>query len=155
MKKLLIATTLGAVALTGCATNAPKDDKPSMPHHHPHKGEHHGHHKHKHKHKHKHDKMTHAYQCNQNTKIIATYNPDTGSAMIKLMSPNLKPTEQEIDMTHAPTGSGMRFVNKTKATNDYVWHAKGADAFLDISANGKAVAEFKCQAEHPKHSKKY
>lgn len=160
MKNILLATTaISAIVLTGCAsgkiTPAKEGTYQMNPHH---KGEHKGEHKGRHHgnmhHKHAQGVITDTYQCDQGSKVLATYHPDAGEATITVTVPSLNLTNQDIKMVEAPAGSGMRFVNKVKAATEYSWHTKKGTAFLDVSTDGKVTTELKCEAERPKPKKK-
>lgn len=150
MKKLLIATGIvSALVMTGCAsTTSAHDETQTAEHTHEHK--HHKHHgKPPMKHKHG-DSFTAIYQCNNNAKLTALYNPDDENSVLTITAPTLKLNGTQVTAQLAPSGSGMRFVNDTDTNIKYDWHTKGAFGVLDITTKGKTHT-FKCEGDLPMH----
>lgn len=157
MKKLLIASAAVAVAITGCASNQTKpaheegrmmqgklegrDGKHEGRH-----GEHGKHDKHEKHGKHegrdgkgKRDKnnLVANYTCTDGATITAKYNPKDDNALLTVNAPTWKLTNQDITLTSAVSGSGMRFVNETNPQSLYEWHSNGRDGILTVTVNGK------------------
>lgn len=146
MQKLLIATAMGALILTGCA----KDTAPAKPTA-PVKAEHHEHKPHGHKPHHHHAHMDkkghgyhgthpHFYACEKDTKIIA--HPNTESDIIKLQvtAPSLNLKDQAIELKLAPSASGERYLNDANPASTYEWHTKGHDGVFTVNVGGKAYS---------------
>lgn len=140
MKKLLIATgVLSALIMTGCATSPKPNDMP------PQDGMHHHHGKKHHFGKHHHHKMEHRYTCEQNAKIDVKYKK--GMALLNVTAPSLTLNNQNISLTQAVSGSGMRFVNETNPASKYEWHAKGGEAIFGVTVADGKTYELRCQAD--------
>ncbi len=140
MKKLLIATgVLSALIMTGCATNPKPNDMPvdDMHHHHHGKKHHHG--------KHHHGKMVEHYTCEQNATVNVKYKKDT--ALLNITAPSLTLNNQDISLTRAVSGSGMRFVNETNPASKYEWHAKNGEAIFGVTVADGKTYEFSCQSD--------
>lgn len=153
MKKLLIATAVGALVLTGCTTTqtASKGDIQAP------KGDMHGKHTHKHgekhgkKGKHPHGEMTEEYTCDNDAKVVAKYNPDAEKAILNITAPTLSLNGAEVEAKHVPSGSGMLFVNDVNPASKYEWHAKGSFGMLDVTtADGKTYS-LKCEGKRQMH----
>lgn len=131
MQKLLIATAMGALILTGCA----KDTAPAKPTA-PVKAEHHKEHKpHRHHHGH-HSARPHFYVCDKDTKLIAHH--DTENELIKLQvtAPTLNLKDQTIELKHVPSASGERYLNDANPASTYEWHAKGQEGMFMVNVGG-------------------
>lgn len=142
MQKLLIATLIGTLTLTGCAkdtateTSTPtqtehvKGDKP-----------------HSHYHAHM-DKKGHGYQgthphfyiCEKEVKLVA--HPDTESEIMKInvTAPSLGLERQNIELKLAPSASGERYINDTNPASIYEWHAKGHEGIFSVNVDGTDYA---------------
>ncbi|MDO5652386.1 MAG: MliC family protein [Moraxella sp.] len=159
MKTALIAgLALSALTLSACSTN--KADTPNNKPSHTIKGERgdgvrhdgkrgeRGEHREEKRHD-SHDKgrdYAHQYQCDNGAAITAKYNPRAGNAVINVTAPSLSLNNQDIEMKHARSGSGMRFVNDTNPASLYEWHTKGAEGLLTVNVGGTAY-ELQCQGE--------
>lgn len=145
MQKLLISAAVGALVLTGCATNNTQDVKPAPQ-------EMQGKHKYDKKDgKPHHGKMTESYTCENNGKITAKYNPDTEQALLNIHAPTLGLNNADVEMKLAQSGSGMRFVNEVNPASKYAWHAKGKMGLLDVTtADGKTYS-LTCEGTRPMH----
>ncbi|MFB6348029.1 MliC family protein [Moraxella sp. ZJ142] len=154
MKKLLIASTAIAFAITGCASNpinVAKDKVQKLQH------RKHGEHtptQQNTQHATPSDKLTTGtrtdkpvaiYQCEQNANLIAKYLPAQSRAILTVYAPSWQLHHQEITMESAVTGSGMRFVNNTNPHSAYEWHVKGSEGILGVTIDGSEYT-LHCQA---------
>lgn len=146
MQKLLIATAVGALVLTGCATNNAQNVEPRT-------HEMQGKHKHDKKgpKKHRHGKMTESYVCENNGKITAEYNPDAERAVLNITAPSLGLDNTEVDMKLAQSASGVRFVNDINPASKYEWHAKGKIGLLDVTTSNGKTYSLNCEGTRPIH----
>lgn len=124
MKKLLLSSAIVTMAITGCATSTTVSTPASQ------------------------TKMTMpantaqqtlvaTYQCDQNAKVMAKYQPNEDRAVLTINAPTWQLNNQEITMHPAVSGSGMRFINDTNPNSLYAWHAKGRDGILSVTIAGK------------------
>lgn len=142
MKKLLIATgLLSALVVTGCATNpASTTDESATPAY-----------GHNHQDMHHHGESFKAdYQCNNNAKVSAIYNPDAENSVLTITAPTLKLNGAQITAQLAPSGSGVRFINQPSANTLYDWHTKGTMGMLNVTLNG-IEHTFECHSPTPAH----
>lgn len=150
MQKLLIASILGALALTGCS----KDTTTTTPTA-PIKTEHaKKDHKHKHHHdktKHHHDKMKkghHFFVCDKDTKVAVHHAHQNGVIKLNVIAPSLQLDNQEIELKLAPSASGERYINDANPASIYEWHSNGRDSIFGVTVKGKTY-EYQCQAAKP------
>lgn len=155
MKKLLIATVVGAIALTGCATNNARDVQPphGMQGKHPHgemgeKGEKHGE-RHGKKDGQKRGNMGETFTCENNATVIANYDARGENARINITAPSLGLNNADVEMVRAMSASGMRFVNETNPASHYSWHAKNNEAMLEVTMANGTVYSFGCDSARP------
>lgn len=146
MKKLFVASAVAAIAITGCASNqnaAPQHEGRMMQHKHGemHKdghrhGEHHkrGEHKHGDRDGERGDRLSAEYTCTDNAVVHAKYNPQAQNAVITVTAPTWQLNNQQITLTPAVSGSGMRFVNTDNPQAAYEWHSNGRDGILTVKA---------------------
>lgn len=137
MQKLLIATVIGTLALTGCAKDTATETSTPTQAEHVKGGKPHHHHTHM-------DKKGHGYQgthphfyvCEKDVKLIA--HPDTESEIMKInvTAPSLKLERQDIELKLAPSASGERYVNDTNPASIYEWHAKGHEGVFSVNVGG-------------------
>ncbi|AWY21277.1 MliC family protein [Moraxella bovis] len=154
MQKLLIATAVGALVLTGCTTNnsqtikQPKPQEMQGKHAHKHGDKH----EYKHGKKHHHGIMSKTYVCDQDANIVANYNPDAEQALLNITAPSLSLTGADVELRLAPSASGMLFVNDINPNSKYEWRTKNKFGALDITTADGMVYSLKCESTHPMHS---
>ncbi|STZ64251.1 Membrane-bound lysozyme-inhibitor of c-type lysozyme [Moraxella lacunata] len=154
MQKLLIATAVGALVLTGCTTNnsqtikQPKPQEMQGKHAHKHGDKH----EHKHGKKHHHGEITEKYLCEKDGKVTAKYNPDAGHALLTITAPSLGLESVDVEMQPAKSASGMLFVNDVNPESKYEWHTKNKFGALDITTADGTVYSLKCEGTRPMHN---
>ena len=146
MQKLLIATAVGALVLTGCATNNSQTVDQPKPQ------EMHGKHTHKHGKKHHHGIIPRTYTCDQDANIVANYNPDTKQALLNITAPSLSLNGADVELRRAPSASGMLFVNGVNPNSKYEWHTKNKFGVLDVTTADGTVYSLKCESTRPMHN---
>ena len=125
MKKLLLSSAIVTMAITGCATSTTvstptSQTKMTMPANTAHQ-----------------QTLVATYQCDQNAKVMAKYQPSEDRAVLTINAPTWQLNNQEITMRPAVSGSGMRFINDTNPNSLYAWHTKGRDGILSVTIAGK------------------
>ena len=156
MKKLLIATAVGALVLTGCATNTPTMNQPITQ-------QMHGEHAHKHgnhTNNSHHGIISKTYTCNNDANdasIVAHYNPDAKKALLNITASQLGLNGTDVEFKIAPTdstsksGSGMLFINDVNPNSKYEWHTKGNIGMLAITTSDGSGYSLSCQSTLPTH----
>lgn len=149
MQKLLIATAVGALVLTGCATNNAHNIEPGVKSdaRHAHKHGMHG----KKGAKHPHGDIVEHYKCESDAKVTAKYQPEAERATLNITAPSLSLNGAEVEAKHVPSGSGMLFVNDVNPASKYSWHAKGSFAMLDVTTADGKVYTINCEGTRPMH----
>lgn len=133
MKKSLIIASLAAFAIAGCAT-APKQQVQVKPTHKPNKAVHH---QSKPSDKATKPALTTSYQCEQDAKVVASYQPHRDLAVLNINAPSWKLNNQQLTLKAEKTASGMNFVNRTNPNSQYQWHTKGEIGLLSVIIGDK------------------
>lgn len=140
MKSAIIATlAVSALTLTACATNKAPNQDVRRAHGHHHGADMKGHHHH----------MPVAYQCEDNTKVVAKYQPNADRATINVTAPSLSLDNQEIELKTTVSASGTRYLNDTNPASIYTWHIKGHDGVLSVKVDDKEY-NYSCEVKHPR-----
>lgn len=139
-----------AFAMVGCATNNAtpvNSDATAMAHGEAKRGHHHGEHK-RGEHGRRGPAHSHAFSCEQGASVVAKYNADTEIATLNVTAPTLSLNNQTIELKHAVSGSGERYVNDANPASIYEWHTKGKDGIFSVKVNNKDYS-LNCEAVRP------
>lgn len=148
LMKHIALIAAAAFAMVGCATNntTPVNDTKPMAQG-EHKRYHHGG-EHRGEQGRRGPAHPHTFSCEQGASVVAKYNPDTEIATLNVTAPTLSLSNQTIELKHAVSGSGERYVNDANPASVYEWHTKGKDGIFSVNVNNKDYS-LSCEAVHP------
>lgn len=152
MQKLLIASIVGALVLTGCGADTTKAEPVAtaeVKHEHGHKKPHHHHHAHMDKKGHGYEGThPHFYQCvnDKDEKAMLVAHPTTDSDFMKIevTAPSLSLNNQTIELQIAPSASGERYINDKNPASVYTWHAKAHEGVFSVNVGGTDY-DYRCK----------
>lgn len=88
------------------------------------------------------------FKCDNNTEVVAFYNQENGNnvANLKITSPMLGLNQAAMVLKQGVSASGERYTLSNAAkTTVYDWHAKGSEAALTVTSQGRDY-NFVCNA---------